>query len=177
MRAHTIHLLCLTLLITVATGFLVSCEKKPDQQPVLKAEIGKPAPNFKLQDTKGKTWELAELKGKVVFVNFWATWCPPCREEMPSMQALYQSLPREKFEMLAILNNDDPFLAETLAAKINATFPILLDPGSHTANAYGLTGIPETFIVDPEGILREKYIGPRPWDSQGAKNMLNQYLP
>ncbi len=158
-----------------ASLFLISCEKKAPQ--LQKAEIGKPAPAFKLKDTKGNTWELSKLKGKVVFVNFWATWCPPCREEMPSMQALYQDIPRDKFEMLAILSNDEPFLAETLATKIGTTFPILLDPGSPTANAYGITGVPETFIIDPEGILRQKFIGPRPWNSQGAKDMLNLYLP
>ena len=72
------------------------------------ATVGKPAPDFTLVDLSGKTWTLSELKGQVVFVNFWATWCPPCREEMPSMQRLFSMLPKDKFKMLAVLNKDDP---------------------------------------------------------------------
>ena len=175
MRTRKFHPLCFFILMTAAL-FLASCGKQPDQKPQ-KAEIGKPAPDFKLKDTKGNTWELSKLRGKVVFVNFWATWCPPCRAEMPSMQTLYQSMPQDKFVMLAILSNDEPLRAEALATKIGATFPILQDPGSPIATAYGITGVPETYIVDTEGILRQKFIGPRPWDSQGAKDMLNLYLP
>lgn len=174
MRDKSISWICLCLIITF-TGLITSCEKKPGQQ-LQKATIGQPAPDFSLTDTKGKVWTLSDLRGKVVFVNFWATWCPPCREEMPSMQALYSSMPNEKFEMLAILNNDDPLLAETLVARIGGTFPVLNDPDSSIATAYGLTGVPETFIIDTNGILREKFIGPRPWDSPEAKKMLNQYL-
>ena len=175
MRTHKRFTICLILLVTSAV-FVVSCEQNPEQE-VLKAEIGKPAPNFKLKDTKGKTWELSDLKGKVVFVNFWATWCPPCREELPSMQALYQSMPREKFEMLSILNNDDPVMAQALVDKMGGTFPVLDDPDTYIGNIYGLTGIPETFIIDPQGVLREKFIGPRPWNSPAARNMLRRYLP
>jgi len=81
------------------------------------------------------------------------------------------------FKMLAILNNDRPDFARNLASKINISFPILIDPDSKVADQYGITGVPETFIVDPQGILREKFIGPRPWNSQGAWQMLKQYLP
>lgn len=162
-------------LTIVSTGLLISCEKI-EQQQIQKAVIGQPAPDFSLSDTKGKTWKLSEQKGKVVFINFWATWCPPCREEMPSMQKLYSELPREKFEMLTILSNDDPLLANTFVARVGGTFQVLIDPDSLIANAYGLTGVPETFIIDKNGILREKFIGPRPWDSPEARKMIDQYL-
>lgn len=138
--------------------------------------IGQPAPDFVLQDTKGKTWHLSELKGKVVFVNFWATWCPPCRSEMPSMQELFQSLPAKDFQMLAILSNDQPELAEKLATQIGFAAPILLDPTNGTAKAYGITGVPETYIVDKEGILREAVIGPLSWTSPEARQMLAFYM-
>ncbi len=140
------------------------------------AEVGKLAPDFSLVDRKGKTWTLSELKGQVVFVNFWATWCPPCREEMPSMQRLYSNLPKNKFKMLAILNKDDPKLADSFAKKLGITIPILDDQENLIGPSYGLTGLPETFIVDKEGILREKFIGPAPWDSPGVMQMLMKYI-
>ena len=70
--------------------FAAACEQAPKV-----AEVGKPAPDFTLVDRQGKTWTLSQLKGQVVFINFWATWCPPCREEMPSMQRLYTIVPKE----------------------------------------------------------------------------------
>ena len=158
-------------MIICLTFLLFACGRPPEV-----AKVGKPAPEFTLVDTKGKTWDLAELKGKVVFLNFWATWCPPCREEMPSMQTLYASMPADKFIMLAVLSNDDPAIAESLAAKIGATFPILVDPKNEAAQAYGLTGVPETFIIDKQGVLREKFIGPAPWDSAEARQMITKYI-
>lgn len=155
---------CITLL-------LVGC----DQQPQL-AEKDKPAPNFTLIDIKGKTWELADLKGQVVIVNFWATWCSPCRSEMPSMQKIYTTLPADKFKILAILSNDDPAIAKSFAKKGGFTFPILIDPEKKSAQAYGITGVPETFIIDKQGIIREKYIGAVQWDSANGWAMLNRYI-
>ena len=162
-----ITFICLGLL-------LVACEDKI-YRPVV-AEVGKPAPDFTLVDTKNKLWKLADLKGQVVFVNFWATWCPPCREEMPSMQRLYSSMPADKFKMLAILTNYRPEIAEKMAAKMGCTFPILVDPESMTAQAYGLTGVPETYIIDKQGVVREKFIGALEWDSDKARQMLMKYI-
>jgi peroxiredoxin len=142
--------------------------------PVL--EIGKPAPNFTISDTKGKTWTLSELRGQVVFVNFWATWCPPCVKEMPAMQELNSSLPPDKFKILAILYNDAPAMAENLVAKLNLTFPILIDPQNMAARSYGLTGVPETYIIDKQGLLREKFIGPVQWNSPNARQMIMKYI-
>ena len=141
--------------ITIVCLTLLACAC--DQQPKV-AVVGQPAPDFSLVDRKGKTWRLAELKGQVVFVNFWATWCPPCRQEMPSMQALYTSMPAEKFKMLAILYKDTPEAADPLVDQLGCTFPVLVDPGDRIGQAYGLTGVPETYIVDKRGVLREKFL-------------------
>jgi peroxiredoxin len=150
---------------------LAGCGEGP-----LVAEVGSPAPDFTLADTKGKIWRLSELKGQVVFINFWATWCPPCREEMPSMQRLLEKLPPDKFKMLAVLYNDAPSMAETFASKLQLTMPILVDQNSGVGGSYGLTGVPETFIVDKQGILRQKFIGPAQWDSPQFLQMLQQYI-
>lgn len=126
-------LLCLPL-------FIAGCGQGPTV-----ATVGNPAPDFTLVDLKGKTWTLSELKGQVVFVNFWATWCPPCREEMPSMQRLYTRLPKDKFKMLAILNKDDPVLAKSFVTKFNVTIPILNDQADKIGPKYGLTGTTRDF--------------------------------
>ncbi len=167
------NVVLMVLLAMVVFG--CSKPKEEAKNPTV-ARPGLPAPDFDLQDTNGKFWKLSDLKGQVVFVNFWATWCPPCREEMPSMSELNKAMPEDRFKMLTILSNDDPTLALNFLGKVGADFPILLDPLSKIANAYGLTGVPETFIVDKKGILRQKYIGPRNWSSREAKQMIMTYI-
>ncbi len=151
--------------------FLAGCGPEPQV-----AKIGSPAPDFSLVDLNGKTWTLSDLKGQVVFVNFWATWCPPCREEMPSMQKVYETLPRDKFKMLAVLNKDKPEVARSFAAKRGITMPILNDQDNKVGPKYGLTGLPETFIIDKKGVVREKFIGPAQWDSPAVLRMLTNYI-
>ena len=92
------------------------------------------------------------------------------------MQRLYSSLPKDKFKMLAILNKDEPVLADNFAAKLGITMPILDDQANNVGQNYGLTGLPETFIVDKQGVLRKKFIGPAPWDSPAVKRMLMYYI-
>ncbi|MDD3618900.1 MAG: TlpA disulfide reductase family protein [Desulfobulbaceae bacterium] len=139
-------------------------------------ELDKPAPDFTLVDTTGKSWTLADLKGRVVFINFWASWCQPCLQEMPAMQDLYGFFPEDKFTMLTVLFNDAPVFAENVAERLQLTFPILIDPDNQAARAYGLTGVPETYIVDKQGVLRKKFIGPVEWNSEEARLMLLQYI-
>jgi peroxiredoxin len=162
-----------SLLILMFCFFLLftACGQRPKT-----AVIGKPAPDFTLVDRQGKTWSLSELEGQVVFINFWATWCPPCREEMPSLQRLYTLLPKDRFKMLSVLNRDDPSLADRFAAKFSITIPILDDQKDIVGQLYGLTGVPETFIVDKQGVLREKYIGPAQWDSPGFIQLMIKYI-
>jgi len=163
--------LSLLILVFCLPLFLAACGQGPKV-----ATVGKPAPDFSLVDRQGKTWTLSELKGQVVFVNFWATWCPPCREEMPSMQRLYSRLPKDKFKMLAILNRDKPVVADKFAAQLGITMPILDDQNNNVGPKYGLTGLPETFIVDKQGVLRQKFIGPAQWDSPRFMQMLITYI-
>lgn len=151
--------------------FITACGQGPKV-----ATVDKPAPDFSLVDRGGKTWTLSELKGQVVFVNFWATWCPPCREEMPAMQRLYSMMPKDKFKMLAILNKDNPEVADKFAAQLGITMPILDDQANNVGLKYGLTGLPETFIIDKQGVLRKKFIGPAQWDSPGIVQMLMGYI-
>ena len=92
------------------------------------------------------------------------------------MQRLYTMLPKDKFKMLAILNKDNPVVADKFAAKLGITMPILDDQDDQIGPKYGLTGIPETFIVDKQGVLREKFIGPAKWDSPGFRQLMMNYI-
>lgn len=161
----------LILLLFCSLMFLVGCGPPPDV-----AVVGKPAPDFTLVDRQGKTWTLSELKGQVVFVNFWATWCAPCREEMPSMQELHEQLPKDRFKMLAILNNDEPALADSFAAKLGLSMPILDDQANTVGLKYGLTGVPETFIINKKGIIVRKFLGPAQWTAPRYIQMLTQFM-
>ena len=108
------------------------------------AAVGKPAPNLDTVNMKGDVWSLSKQKGQVVFVNFWATWCAPCREEMPSMQRLYAKLPKNKFKMVALYNRDKPELVKNFVTKLGITIPILDDQQNILGERYGLTGLPES---------------------------------
>jgi len=163
----------LALILLVAVSFFIaSC----DQGPARSGIVGSIAPDFTLTDRKGNTWTLSELKGRVVFVNFWATWCSPCREEMPAMQRLMDMLPGDKFTMLAVLNRDSPGNADLFARKNTISIPILNDMANNIGPMYGLTGLPETFIIDKQGIVREKFIGPAQWDSPQVVQMMMRYI-
>ena len=158
------------ILVGCLTLFIAGCGESPV------AGVGKPAPNFDTVDMKGNIWSLSKQKGQVVFVNFWATWCAPCREEMPSMQRLYAKLPKDKFKMVALYNRDKPEPVKNFLAKLGITIPILSDETNIIGARYGLTGLPETFIIDKQGVIREKYIGPVEWDSPEIVDMLKKYI-
>ena len=155
----------LLILIGCLVLFITACGETP-------TTVGKPAPDFDTVDMEGNVWSLSDLKGKVVFVNFWATWCPPCREEMPSMQKLYLKMPKDKFEIVALYNKDDIATVKAFTEKLGVTFPILSDQHNIIGKKYGVTGLPETFIVDKQGVLREKFIGPADWDSPKNADLL-----
>jgi peroxiredoxin len=130
------------------------------------ALVGKPAPDFSLTDLAGRTVRLANLRGRIVFVNVWASWCEPCRQEMPAMQVLYQRLAGPDFEMLAVNADQGPSEEVTrFVETMGLTFPVLRDPDLLIAQRYQVTGYPETFVIDRNGTVVEHAIGPYAWDS------------
>ena len=131
-----------------------------------RVQVGGPAPNFTFPGLDGKMVSLTDYKGKVVFLNVWATWCPPCKEEMPSMEKLYQQLKGEDFEILAVSIDTSgakaigPFMKEN-----GLSFPALLDAGGTIRDLYGTTGIPESYIIGKEGLIEKIVIGPLDWSA------------
>ncbi len=109
--------------------------------------------NFTLTDLNGKTWTLKDLKGRVVMVNFWATWCPPCQKEMPDLEALYNQYKDQGFVILALSEDDETQKVAPFIAERKITYPILLDPGSKVNNLFQVRGIPKTFVYDRDGKL------------------------
>jgi peroxiredoxin len=145
--------------IILAALVVSACAKKE-----LPAIEGNAAPDFTLKDLSGHPVQLSSLKGKVVLVNFWATWCPPCREEIPSMVKLNQAMQGKPFQMLAISVDEGGKDAVTsFFQKAGVTLPALLDTDGSVAKRYGTTGVPETFVVDNKGVILKKVIGPMDW--------------
>lgn len=127
---------------------------------------GEPAPSFQLPALSGGEVGLSSFRGRWVLVNFWATWCPPCVEEMASIEKLHQTLAAEGLVVVGICVDDEEEAARRFVERSKLTFPILKDPGGRFATeAYKTTGYPETFLVDRSGILSRKVIGPRDWAS------------
>jgi peroxiredoxin len=108
--------------------------------------------DFTLTDLHGNPWHLRELKGKVVLVNFWATWCPPCRKEMPDLQALYDKYKEQGFVVLSI-SDEEPAKVQPFITERKITYPVLLDPGRKVNEEFQVEGIPKSFVYDREGKL------------------------
>jgi len=131
------------------------------------------APDFTLSDVEGRPVRLREFRGKLVFVNFWATWCPPCRLEMPGMEQLYQTFKQTDFAMLALsIDRQGAQVVAPFMKELKLTFPALIDHKTEVARQYGLRGLPTTYLIDREGRLIGAAVGPRDWYSTEAKALI-----
>jgi thiol-disulfide isomerase/thioredoxin len=131
--------------------------------PVLRSRT--PALDFQATRLDGTQTRLGSLKGKVVFLNFWATWCPPCREEMPSMEALHQIFRGKDLEFLAIDIQEDRNTVAAFMRDKGLNFPAALDSTGRISAEYGIRGIPTTFIIDREGAVVATVVGGRDWNT------------
>ncbi len=146
-----------------------------EQQPASGASF--PAPDFALNDLAGRAHRLSAYRGKIVFLNFWATWCPPCREEMPGMEQLYRRLGHDDFAMLAVNEDEDGAPAvRRFVDGMGLSFPVLVDEKGTVPPRYGVTGYPETFIIDRNGQVLKRFIGPADWDSEELRSYFAQLL-
>ena len=139
---------------------------------------GSAAPDFelpRLQPDQAPV-SLSGLRGEVVLVNFWATWCKPCEDEMPAMERLYGALKGQGFELLAISEDDEPELVTAFVARLGLSFPILMDRDRSAAHAYQTFRFPESFLVDRDGPVVERYIGPKDWDAPAYVDRIQRLL-
>ena len=166
-RRVSLQSIVIIVLIVILIGILILLQTKDTfYNPSDGSQLAKglPAPNFSLPGLDGQMVRLTDYRGKVVLLNIWATWCPPCVEEMPSMEKLYQELRGDGFEILAVSIDESgaqgvrPFMK-----KHNLSFPALIDSKETLKDLYQTRGVPESFIIDKDGILIEKVIGPRNW--------------
>jgi len=138
---------------------------------------GTPAPTFRLASLGGGDVDLGALRGRIVVVNFWATWCPPCVDEMPSLEKLHRALGPEGLVILGVSVDEDEAALRAFVARTGVTFPVLRDPGGRVAaHAYRTTGWPETFVIDPSGRLRESFVGPAEWATPAAVDHFRDLL-
>ncbi|WAA13295.1 redoxin domain-containing protein [Fervidibacillus halotolerans] len=131
-------------------------------EPNVGLAIGEQAPEFSLETLDGGNLSLQDLKGKVVLLNFWASWCPPCREEMPDMQKVYEQYKDENIEIVAVnmtYGRETVEQAKNFQEQLNLTFPIPLDKKAEVTKLYQIIPIPTSYFIDRDGIIRDKQIG------------------
>ncbi|MGC1456241.1 MAG: TlpA disulfide reductase family protein [Nitrospirota bacterium] len=141
------------------------------------AQIGKPAPEFTLINVNGGKGSLSEYKGKVVLLNFWATFCGPCKAEMPSLNSLFLSYQKDDFIVLAVSTDDSEKPVQSFIRKKAIAFPVLIDKDQEVYfEKYGVIGLPTSFLIDRDGLVREKFLGDRPWDAPEMKEKIEKLL-
>jgi thiol-disulfide isomerase/thioredoxin len=152
----------------------------------LPVEVGTEAPGFTATDLQGRPVSLDDLRGQVVLLNIWATWCPPCREEMPSMQRLHERLGSAGLRIVAVSVDAAPGRIDPsghaggdvaeFAQRFGLTFPIWRDPSGSVERIYRTTGVPESFVVDRSGTIIKKVIGGTLWDSDANVALIQRLL-
>ena len=137
-----------------------------------------PASDFKLQNMDEENIKLSDYRGKVVLLNFWATWCPPCVREMPSMERLQQRVGEDGFKVIAVnqMENPDDVFAFTGQLEIDPTFEILFDRVSKVSQAYAVRGLPTTYLIDKKGNIRYRAVGGREFDHAEVVKIIKQLI-
>ncbi len=139
-------------------------------------EPSKPAPDFTLRTMEGQNLRLQEQRGRVVLVNFWATWCGPCREEMPQLNQLYEKYRASGFVLLGINIDDDAGKAAGVASRLNLKFPVLLDTDKQVSRLYDLGTMPSTVLIDRDGRVRYLHRGYRAGYADTYEQQIRQLL-
>src|SRR5688572_27019950 len=145
--------------------------------PKMEEVKGHPAaPDFTLATPDGRKLSLKDFRGKVVFLNFWATWCPSCRTEMPDMDKLYREFKGKGFEVVAVNVKDKRDDALKFVSSMKLTYPIMLDPEGEVGLLYGAWGMPATYLIDRKGVVQARLWGPAEWYSARARKMIAQMI-
>ncbi|HEO66286.1 MAG TPA: TlpA family protein disulfide reductase [Spirochaetes bacterium] len=141
---------------------------------ILVPKTKKQANNFTLKNLEGQKVSLKDFRGKVVFLNFWATWCGSCRAEMPSMQKLYQTLKDKDFVMLGVAVDQTQDPVEPYVELLEMTFPVVYDSDKEVSSRYRLSATPTTYIIDKDGTILGKVVGESDWASKTSIDLFNK---
>lgn len=171
--------LLVVLVLLVAAGWVIRDRFMP-------VEVGTAAPDFAAMDLQGDPVRFADLRGQVVLLNVWATWCPPCRDEMPSMQRLHERFKDVGLRVVAVsVDRGVGVLDESgkpggdvraFASELGLTFDVWLDPSGQIQRQYRVPALPESFIVDRDGMIVSKAIGAEEWDSEANLELFGRLL-
>jgi len=176
-KVFSLSLLSIFVISTLSFSSGVKKEDLFSKAGIQLVKSGTKAPNFRLEDLGGKKSELKHYKGRVVFLNFWATWCGPCKEEMPSMEELWKQFKDKDFVFLTIsVDYAGIKPVKEYIEKNRYTFPVLIDPKGKTLDLFEVRGIPTTFLIDQKGGLIGKAIGPRDWKRPEMVSIVNLLL-
>jgi peroxiredoxin len=138
--------------------------------------VGKKAPEFTLKDMNEKTFSLSSIKGNVVLINFWATWCPPCRGEMPSLNKLYREFRDKGLIVVAVSTDRSATPVKDFLDKKPVDFPVLMDSDNKVSRQFKVFSLPTTFLLDRNGTIIHRYLGEEEWDSDAIRGRIGTAL-
>ena len=166
--------LCLIMTLIMPLSSSLAHQEYFEKMGVALPKIEKSAPNFELKNLVGDTIALKKFQGKTILLNFWATWCLPCKEELPSMQRLYKKLRVRGLEVIGVsIDRDNPEKVKKYAKQYNLTFPILLDPNQEARKSYFIMGLPTSYLIGADGDLKGFISGAREWDDPLSMQMFS----
>jgi peroxiredoxin len=177
-RRSLLLLLIIPALLSTASSY-ARAQSKINYKVIPNLEAMKdqaPTPDFTLPNLDSKKISLKDFRGKLVFLNFWATWCVPCREEMPAMEKLYQEFREKNFMVLAVNVKDRKQDAVNFAKELKLSYPIVIDPDAQVGLLYGAWGLPTTYLIGPKGEGLARAWGPAEWYSPAARNLIKDLL-
>lgn len=168
----------LTLLLTISLPLNADWQQPELSHNLTVVKKAVPASDFELQDMDDEKVKLSDYRGKVVLLNFWATWCPPCIREMPSMERLHQQVDADDFKVIAVnqMEDVDQVFAFTGQLEVDPTFAILFDSTSEVSRDYAVRGLPTTYLIDKEGNIRYRAVGGREFDHAAVVKTIKQLI-
>jgi peroxiredoxin len=160
-------------LILILLAFLFLTAEAPSPWGIEEL-VNKQAPEFMLKDINGRDVALSSFKGKAVLINFWATWCPPCRAEMPALNKLYREYRDKGLTVIAVSTDRSMASVKNFLSKSPVDFPILMDPDGKVSRQFRVFSLPTSFLLDKNGIILQRYLGEEEWDSPGIRNKIRE---
>jgi peroxiredoxin len=167
------------MLAPLLSGCTLSEEPKaqPAEEIQKIAKVGFAAPDFELKNLKGEAVSLRSVRGKITLINFWATWCEPCRAEIPSMETLYKNFSRNDFEILAVSADEDGLRSvNPFQEAFHVSFPILLDETLRVNDLYLVRSIPTSILIDRKGVITNRFFGAVDWEDPKQHNLVSQLI-